>query len=130
MTVDVLELQVIQDPKSGRLVKEWTLIKTVPCYAQTIESNKASDTEAGQKLRRTYTKHEIVSVKLSDDIDDRSRLTNFKTRSGAVIWKESEQIDPAPTVFEINSVEPILDMFGDIVEYQIQANRVEVQNGS
>jgi hypothetical protein len=130
MTVDILKLQAVQDPDSGRIVKEWVFVENAQCYAQTIESNKASDTEAGSKVRRVYSQHEVITVKIPNDINNRCRLTNFRTRSGALMWKESEFIGEVPTVFEINSVEPVIDMFGDILEYQIQAHRIEVQNVS
>ena len=130
MTADIYELAVTQDSDSGRLVKDWTFKETIECYAQTIESNKASDTEAGQKSRRVYTKHEVVTIKIANDIDDRCRITNVKTADGTSIWKETELLDTPPTVFEINSIEPIIDPFGRIIEYQIQAHRIEVQRGS
>lgn len=130
MTADIMQLVASQDPDSGRIIKDWAFQKTIQCYAQTIESNKASDTEAGQKSRRVYTKHEIISIKLSDDIDDRCRITNIRTSDGTLMWKETEFIDTPATVFEINSVEPIIDQLGRIIEYQIQAHRIEVQRGS
>lgn len=130
MTADVYSLKASQDPASGKIIKDWQFDKTIDCYATSIESEKASNTPAGNKFRREYRQHEIIAVKCQEDLSSRARLTNFKTRSGKVIWVESEQLDPEPTIFEVGASVPRLDPFGDIIEYEIQASRVEIQDVS
>lgn len=128
MTADVYSLKASQDPASGKIIKDWQFDKTIDCYATSIESEKASNTPAGNQFRREYKQHEIIAVKCQEDLSSRARLTNFKTRSGKQMWVESEQLDPQPTMFEVTASVPRLDPFGDIIEYEVQASRVEIQN--
>lgn len=128
MTADIYTLSASQDPASGKITKDWKFDRTIDCYAQSIESEKASDTPAGNKFRREYKQHEIIAIKCQEDLSSRVRISNVKTRSGQLLWTESEQIDPQATMFEVNASVPRLDPFGDVIEYEVMATRVEIQN--
>jgi hypothetical protein len=44
------------------------------------------------------------------------------------MWAEAQRAGAA-TVFEVQGVTPISDPFGAIIEYEVLAKRVQVQNG-
>lgn len=128
MTVDVYELDVAQDPNSMRVVKDWKYAYTVPCYAQSIESTSASDISAGKRFRREYKEHERITLKVEKEISGRCRLTNFRNQENVQMWLETEQIGQEPTMFMIDGSNPRYDPFGNVVEYEILAMRVDVQD--
>jgi hypothetical protein len=98
------------------------------CDAQSIKSDGASDTANNKKFNKEYSEEQRIKVLSKKKLNKRQRITNLADKDGNAIWTVPG-ISGEPSIFEIASVSPLFDMFGNVIEYEIMAKEVFTQNG-
>lgn len=129
MTLDLLEAQVNQDPKTLQLKRTYETTETIKCYAESILTDSASDVASGKRFDDEYTEYELINIKVGRYLSKRTRISNIRAADGSLIWVQGERPDKA-MVFEVQGCKPILNPFGQVAEYQVMAKRVEIQDES
>jgi len=127
MTADLLELEVTQDEASGAINRAWTYKKTIPCYATSIATDAVSDASSGKKFNAIYREFEVIKILTVEDVSKRYRITNIRGADGELLWYEVGSFDGRATMFEVQGNYRRFDPFGDFIENEILAKRVEVQ---
>ena len=128
MYVDIYVQSDTQDRDTGIIKKEWLFIKTIPCSAKGVISNSISTRSSDRQVIDTrYQNEQFIQVRTSEKLNMRNKLTNIRTKRGAVIWSEINYPTETPTVFEIVGITPITDPFGEIIAYNTMAKRSENQ---
>lgn len=129
MKADIYEKSVVQSASgSGFLSGTWALDHTINCYATSIQTDAVSDSGSGKKFNAEYDEYDFIKVHTMERLNKRQRITNVRAADGTVLWKEDER-GGDPMIFEVQGVTALLDPFGAIVQYEVLAKRVEVQNG-
>lgn len=133
-----------QDPDSGAIVKRWvdnpttitdesakTIIRNVPLMARGVLTTGIQGAGSTERFDDIYTNVDWVKATFgkNTNITKRDQVTNVRTRSGELVWKEEEITDYPPTVFDVMGVTPVLDPFSRLVEYSVLMQRAEVQGG-
>ena len=125
---DVMEVVVTQNPATKEISRTWTVTDTFMCDAQSIKSDGASDTANNKKFNKEYSEEQRIKVLSKKKLNKRQRITNLADKDGNAIWTVPG-ISGEPSIFEIASVSPLFDMFGNVMEYEIMAKEVFTQNG-
>jgi hypothetical protein len=125
---DVMEVVVTQNPATKEISRTWTVTDTFMCDAQSIKSEGASDTANNKKFNKEYSEEQRIKVLSKKKLNKRQRITNLADKDGNAIWTVPG-ISGEPSIFEIASVSPLFDMFGNVMEYEIMAKEVFTQNG-
>ena len=125
---DVMEVVATQNPATKEISRTWTVTDTFLCDAQSIKSEGASDTANNKKFGKEYSEEQRIKIVSKKKLNKRQRITNLTDKDGSFIWTVPG-IPGNPSVFEIASVSPLFDMFGNVMEYEIMAKEVFTQNG-
>lgn len=122
MTIDVYYSTQTQSAL-GTIQNEWVYDRTVNCSAVRPQMEQMSDF-LKQSSRDTDNAPKVnlrtlapVTVGTDGTVYRYSEvmLTNLKTASGVSLWNEDAS---TPTRFELESVEPIADGFGEVFGYR------------
>lgn len=130
----------LQDPDTGEFVRVWTKDtdpntaldqkKTFKCIARGVTSAGASGQGNTEFFNAdgTIKTVEFIRIQFSADVSlsRRDRITDITNRKGVVVWREEEN-GGAPTVFNILGITPVLDPWGNHIEYSASCQRAEVQ---
>lgn len=127
MTCDVYVQQQTQDITHGTINREWVFSEKIPCHIDIISTTGASISDNNKQFGFIYVEEEKIKMKTKALLSKRFRITNIKNRSGEYIFVEQDKIDAPPTVFEIESHHPRLDPLGNILYYESNLRRVQVQ---
>lgn len=122
MTADVYREQTESD-ELGQISREWTLWKTVSCYAHSIEATGRSF-GSQETWDRRYDYEDIVKFRTGEDILLSDRVTNIKDANGRLLWKND---DLSATNFNVVGIAPRASAFGEFVGYDIMLHRAEIQ---
>lgn len=125
---DVMEVVVTQNPATKEISRTWTVTDTFLCDAQSIKTEGASETASNKKFNKEYSEEQRIKVVSKRKLNKRQRITNLTDKNGNLIWT-IPGIPGEPSIFEIASVSPLFDIFGNIIEYEIMAKEVFTQNG-
>lgn len=134
-----------QDPDSGEVLRKWQLntlddpstpnvneaaiLESFNCIARGIVGSGVRGLGTIEHFGTMYQNLDYVKMTFpaSVSISKRDRITNIRDRRGSVIWKEEEQPDQPPTVFNVMGVIPIPDPFGNLIESYCLLERAEHQ---
>lgn len=125
---DVMEVVATQNPATKEISRTWTVTDTFMCDAQSIKSSGASDTANNKKFGKEYSEEQRIKIVSKKKLNKRQRITNLTDKNGNFIWTVPG-ISGEASIFEIASVSPLFDMFGNVMEYEIMAKEVFTQNG-
>ena len=128
MHCDVYVQQQKQDLTHGTITREWVFNKKIECHIDILTSSGASISDNNKNFGIVYSEEEKIKLKTKDPLSKRFRITNIKNRAGEVLFVESDKIDTPPTIFEIESYHPRLDPLGNILFYESNLRRVNVQS--
>lgn len=130
MTADVYVQKNEQDPATGAVIRKWVYSKKITCHIDIISSPGARTPDNEKIFGDKYQEIEQVRMKTKDKLSKRFRITNIKNRSGELLFIEQDKVDSPPTIFEVKSYHPRLDPFGNILYYETNLDRTQVQDGS
>jgi hypothetical protein len=127
-TADIYKKTLVQDPTSYAVADSWAKDHSITCYARSIQTDAVSDAASGKKVNDIYAEYEFIKIMTGEKLNRRQRITNIRGSNGVLLWSEYERGE-AVTVFEVQGVTSISDPFGAVIEYEVLAKRVQVQNG-
>lgn len=130
MTADVYVQKNEQDPTTGAVTRRWVYSKRITCHIDIISSTGASTPDNDKSFGKKYNEVEQVRMKSKDQLSKRFRITNIKNRAGEILFIEQDKIDSPPTIFEIKSYHPRLDPLGNILYYETNLMRTQVQDNN
>lgn len=131
MTADVYYSTETQND-FGEVIKEWNKDRSIKCAAR----RRTTDTGMQPYVEdQKFLEYDIrIVLRTPEDIllstdDSIYKVTNvlikdIKDSSGLLLWKESAT---EGTIFEINAIEPILDMFSNLSSYRVNLVRSDKQ---
>lgn len=126
MTMDVYRVQIAQSG-TGQVKREWIYAETVPCLAKSIISSGVRTPSNDRTVDSRYLIEEIIKVMTLDKLPRNAKISNIKDLQGNVLWEEAEVLNSPPTIFNIVGSTPILDGFGQILEYENTLQRSDIQ---
>lgn len=132
-----------EDPETGEMNRKWIpanddipdqpgdmVGKRFKCMARGFTDGgiRVAGTTERWSGRGNIDTVDYVSMKFPKDVllTRRDRVTDIRNSAGLLLWKEEESTDNA-TVFDVNGVTPIVDPFGNLIEYSALLERAAVQ---
>lgn len=128
---DVLEKISDWDFDSHTSVDRWELVRTdVPCNATSfVNGGIVGNGTREQWDEGMYTSDDYLRLKTKGALLKSQRVTNIRSQSGEVVWKEEEFADE-PTLFNVDGSAPVTDPFsGGALEFVSILSRAEIQSG-
>jgi hypothetical protein len=134
-----------QHPDSGEIIRKWqpntldnpatpdineaAILESFRCIARGIVSPGIRGAGTTEHFGTLYQDIDYVKMTFpaSVNISKRDRITNIRDLRGNLIWKEEEQPDEPPTIFNVMGVIPIIDPFGKNIESYALLERAERQ---
>lgn len=128
MKMDLYRVQVAQDPNSGEITRKWMYTETVPCLAKSIISSGVRTPSNDRTVNDRYMIEEIVKVMTMDKLPRNAKITKIRDLKDNILWEEAEVSGNPATIFDIVGSTPIIDGFGQILEYENTLQRSDIQN--
>jgi len=132
MTADIYYATQTQND-FGEVIKTWTKDRSIKCSG--IKQNPNSRTPNYVNPSTNLEYDIVINLRTNEDIQISSNNTsyrvtdilvkNIKDASGNLVWKETQAFG---TVFEIRAIEPMLDIYSNIMGYRIHCVRTESQD--
>jgi hypothetical protein len=127
MKMDVYRQQEQQDKDTGAIIREFSYIKTLDCYARGIITESRNRTNDNQNFSNRYSNNQYVETRTAERLTPRDKVKNIRDASGKPIWYELNYPSDTPTVFDVIGTTPISDPFGNVVGYNASLQRAENQ---
>lgn len=127
MKADVYSQMDVQDEDTGALKKTWAYTKTVSCFAKGSINSAGGRGNDKQKYTTKFKDTEAIQIRVDQFVSHRDKISNIRNAHGDVIWFELNYPSNTPTVFEIVGNTPITDPFGNLLGYNLLAQRSENQ---
>jgi hypothetical protein len=128
MLADIYRVQQKRDENTGEIKREWLYAETVSCLAKSIISSGVRTPSNDRTIDNRYIIEEIIKINTVEKLSRNSKITNIRDLKGQVLWEEAEVLNNPPTMFSIVGSTPIVDAFGQILEYETTLQRSEIQN--
>jgi hypothetical protein len=128
MTADIYKQQNVQDPESGAIKREWVYWKRIPIHIDIISTEGTSISDNYKSFTEQYNEVEKIKMKSVELLSKRYRVTNIVNKSGEKLFVENDQIDSPSTIFDIESHHPRLDPLGNVLFYESNLRRSQVQS--
>jgi hypothetical protein len=128
MQLDLYRVQIDQDPNSGEIKRKWIYTETLPCLAKSIISSGVRSPSNDKTVDSRYMVEEILKVMTLVKLPRNSKISNIRDLNGLVLWEEAEISGNPATIFDIVGSTPIIDGFGQILEYETTIQRSDIQN--
>lgn len=128
MKLDVYRVQVSQDSNSGEIRRQWAYIETIPCLAKSIISSGVRTPSNDRTVDSRYMVEELIKVNTLVKLPRNVKITNIRNLDNNIIWEEAEISGNPATIFEVVGSTPIIDGFGQTLEYESTLQRSDIQN--
>ena len=128
MKLDVYRVQIDQDPNSGEIKRQWIYTETLPCLAKSIISSGVRSPSNDRTVDTQYRVEEIIKVMTLVKLPRNAKLSNIRDLNNKVLWEEAEISGNPATIFDIVGSTPIIDGFGQILEFETTVQRSDIQN--
>jgi hypothetical protein len=128
MLADIYSVQQKRDENTGEIKRQWLYTSTIPCLAKSIISSGVRTPSNDRTIDNRYVVEEIIKINTTQKLSRNSKITNIRDLSGHVLWEEAEVLNNPPTMFSIVGSTPIVDGFGQILEYETTLQRSEIQD--
>jgi len=127
MKMDVYRQSERQDSNTGAMIREFSYIKTIDCYARGVITESRNRSNDSQKFSNKYSNNQYIEVRTSDRLTARDKVKNIVDVNGKPIWYELNYPNDTDTVFDVVGTTPIADPFGNVVGYNSSLQRAENQ---
>lgn len=127
MKMDVYRQSERQDPNTGAIIREFSYIKTIDCYARGIITQSGTKGNDRQKFSNKYSNDQYIETRTSERLTARDKVKNIRDVNGKPIWYELNYPNDTDTVFDVMGTTPISDPFGNVVGYNSSLERAENQ---
>ena len=127
MKMDIYRQSEQQDKNTGAIIREFSYIKTLDCYARGIITQGGAKGNDKQKFSNKYSNDQSVEVRTSERLTARDKVKNIRDVNGKPKWSELNYPNDTDTVFDVMGTTPIADPFGNVVGYNSSLERAENQ---
>ena len=127
MKMDVYRQSERQDSNTGAMIREFSYMKTIDCYARGVITESRNRSNDNQKFSNKYSNNQYIEVRTSDRLTARDKIKNIVDANGKAIWYELNYPNDTDTVFDVIGTTPIADPFGNVVGYNSSLQRAENQ---
>lgn len=128
MQMDIYRVQIDQDVNSGEIKRQWIYTETVPCLAKSIISSGVRSPSNDRTVDSQYKVEEIIKIMTIDKLPRNAKISNVRDLHNKVLWEEAEISGNPATIFDIVGSTPIIDGFGQILEFETTVQRSDIQN--
>lgn len=128
MKLDVYRVQTSQDPNSGEIKRKWIYTETIPCLAKSIISSGVRSPSNDKTIDSRYMVEEILKIMTLEKLPRNAKISSIRDLNNNVLWEEAEISGNPATIFDIVGSTPIIDGFGQILEYETTIQRSDIQN--
>ena len=131
-----------QDPETGEIIRVWVPkevdedgdnvmeVKEVSCMVRGILDGGIRVAGTTERITPQGIVESVDFVKMQfpahETITKRDRVTNITNRDGVVLWREEESHN-SPTIFDVMGVQPVVDPFGNLIEWSALLQRSDPQ---
>lgn len=123
MTMDVY-YEVTEQTESGQILRDWALEKAgVPCIARSVQGLGIRVVGSTERWGNDYDNVEIVKIQTKYLLSKRSRIRNIRDAAGNLTWQEGG----TDIICEVLGSIPIIDGFGNLLEYDVMTTRADPQ---
>lgn len=126
MLADVWSQTTEQDSVSGSIRRVWTYNRTISCIARGILDGGIRVAGTTETWGDTYEAVDWIKLTAQEPLSRREQITNVRNEQGHVLWVDREVADTPPTSFDVKGSQPVIDPFGNVIEYQTLLQRIEV----
>jgi hypothetical protein len=127
MKMDVYRQTEQQDKDTGAMIREFSFIKTIDCYARGVITESRNKSNDSQKFSNKYSNNQYIEARTSDRLTARDKVKNIRDVNGKPIWYELNYPNDTDTVFDVVGTTPISDPFGNVMGYNSSLQRAENQ---
>lgn len=129
MLADVIHQTNFQNA-AGQISRNWDYenpAKTVKNYTRSILGGGIRVVGSTERFDTDYEDVEYAKMRVPYPISKRARISNIRDEiSGNLIWKRVDQDgNEYPIIFDVLGVAPVIDPFGEIVEYEVLIKGVQ-----
>jgi hypothetical protein len=128
MKLDVYRVQIDQDQNSGEIKRHWIYTETLSCLAKSIISSGVRSPSNDKTVDSRYMVEEILKVMTMVKLPRNAKISKIRDLNDQVLWEEAEISGNPATIFDIVGSTPIIDGFGQILEYETTIQRSDIQN--
>ena len=128
MKLDIYRVQIDQDPNSGEIKRKWIYTETLPCLAKSIISSGVRSPSNDKTIDSRYMVEEILKVMTVVKLPRNAKISKIRDLNNQILWEEAEISGNPATIFDIVGSTPIIDGFGQILEYETTIQRSDIQN--
>lgn len=128
MQVDLYQQVISQNENTGEIVRNWIYVRTIQCLAKSQISSGIRTPANDTNISKTYDAEEIIKVMTGERLSRKYRITKIRDLDENILWEDADIPGSPPTVFEVIGSTPILDGFGQILEYESTLQRTKIQN--
>lgn len=127
MKMDLYKVQESQDPSTGEVKRQWVYVDTIKCLAKSIISSGVRTPSNDTSISSRYEVEEIIKVMTLEKLKRNYKVAKIRDMKDNILWEEAEIFGNPPTIFDIVGSNPILDGFGQILEYESTLQRSDIQ---
>jgi hypothetical protein len=126
MKVDLFKPVKVQDEDTGEIVSSWAYVKTISCFAWGVTASGKDLPGTFEYFDKKYAQTDIIRMLTGSEIHKDWRAMSIRN-DDSIIWVEDTT--GQPTLFDARGSVPVVDPFGNVVEYSTMLTRAEVQGG-
>lgn len=115
MSAEIYSQQKTTDA-TGQIKRTWVFLETIECYAYQFNQSES--------WAEKYNYDQAIKLRTPRKINNENKVHAIYDSTGAKPW--SDQLSNA-TVFDIITISPILDAFGQVVEWESILSISELQ---
>jgi hypothetical protein len=125
MKADVYTQSTSRDPDTRQFVRTWSFSKTVLCQSRSVQSQGIRASGSNEKTNGAgeYSDEDYLRLRCSQLLTKRDRIRNIRSKSvatGKYVEDGAQQEE-----FEVVGVQPSVDPFGRVVEYEVFCEKVQ-----
>jgi hypothetical protein len=128
MQLDLYQQVIKQDENTGEIVRNWLYVRTIQCLAKSQISSGIRTPANDKDISKTYDAEEIIKIMTGERLSRKYRVSKIRDLDENILWEEADIPGSPPTIFEVVGSTPILDGFGQILEYESTLQRTKIQN--
>lgn len=126
MKADIYVQTTSRHPETRQVMREWDFYRTVLCQARSIASEGIRTVGSTENFKNgQYEDDDYVRIRVSKPVSKRDRVRNIRHKSkstGQYLEDNGSQEE-----FEVIGVQPSVDPFGRVVEYELLLYKVQDQ---
>jgi hypothetical protein len=127
MKADVYIQSTTRDPDTRQFIRTWSFSETVLCQARSVASQgiKTVGSTESTSGAGVYEDEDYLRLRCSKSLSKRVRIRNVRNKAQATGDYTEDDSQQQQEEFEVTGVQPSVDPFGRVVEYEILCEKVQ-----